>query len=141
MKMKKNILTIIIGGDMDRDERELLTNPEAAEQPENVLYLDSYEQLHSILSPARLDLLRYLIQNKRLRRSRSVGQVAKELNRKQEAISRDLHYLSGHRHVQLKKKNSWCMHSLNWMELIFDFKMPELVSVQTLHSQALAWNK
>lgn len=100
------MLTIIIGGDMEKDERALFANPEKAskEQSENVLYTDSYEQLNKILSPARLDLLRYLIQNKRLHRSKPVGQIAKELNRKQEAISRDLHYLHGLKYIDLKKE-------------------------------------
>ncbi|MEK6902430.1 MAG: hypothetical protein AABX02_02475 [archaeon] len=104
--MKKRVLTIIIGGDMERDERALFSNPEKAslEQPENALYMNSYEQLNTILSPARLDLLRYLIRNKRLRGLKSVGQIAKELNRKQEAISRDLHYLHGLNYVNLKKE-------------------------------------
>lgn len=104
--MARKMLTVIIGGDMERDERELLENPEKAsqEQPENALYVDSYEQLNTILSPARLDLLRYLIQNKRLRHRKPVGQIAKELNRKQEAISRDLHYLHGLKYVDLKKE-------------------------------------
>ena len=104
--MVKPMLTIIIGGDMDQDERDLFANPGkvSLKQPENALYVDSYEQLYTILSPARLDLLRYLIQNKRLHRSKPVGQIAKELKRKQEAISRDLHYLQGLKYVDLKKE-------------------------------------
>lgn len=106
MKMRKRVLTIIIGGDMDKDNRELLENPAKAstEQPESAIYMDSYEQLYATLSPARLDLLRYLIHNKKQKRTRPVGQIAKELNRKQEAISRDLHFLSVMRYIELKKE-------------------------------------
>ncbi|MBI4043712.1 MAG: hypothetical protein HY393_02820 [Candidatus Diapherotrites archaeon] len=102
---KKKLLTIVIGGDMEKDEREFFENPQkAVNQPQNTLYLDSYEQLHEILSPAKLDLLRYLIQTKRQKQCKGVGMVAKDLKRKQEAISRDLHHLQKLKLVELKKE-------------------------------------
>lgn len=102
---KKNLLTIIIGGDMEKDERAIWDNPERAmkEQTQNMIYAESYEQLYQMLSPARLDLLRYIIRMNHQKESKSVGTIATELKRKQEAISRDLHYLSGIRLIELKK--------------------------------------
>jgi predicted transcriptional regulator len=102
---KKNLLTIVIGGDMEKDEMEFFENPDKAIlQPQKMVYVDSYEQLHQMLSPARLDLLRYLIQLKHQKQTKGVGEIAKVLDRKTEAISRDLHYLSGRRLIELKKK-------------------------------------
>ncbi len=96
-------LTIYIGGDMDKDERELLETPKGLDQPTNILYLDSYEQLDHLLSPKKLDLLRYLIQENKKGGEKSVGEIASELNRQQEAISRDLHYLKNLKLVDLRK--------------------------------------
>ncbi len=112
--MAKRILTIIVGGNMEKDERELFENPKKAmKQPQNVLYLDTYAQLIKFLSPKRLDLLYYLIQNKRLSQHKPVGQIAKELKRKQEAISRDLHYLSGLKLIDLKKSKQLVLAQTN----------------------------
>lgn len=102
---KKNFLTIVIGGDMENDEMEFFENPDKAVlQPQKMVYVDSYEQLHQMLSPARMDLLRYLIRMKHQKQTKGVGEIAKVLDRKTEAISRDLHYLSGRRLIELKKK-------------------------------------
>ncbi len=101
---RKTILTIVIGGDMEKDEQAIWGDPEKAmEQPQNMVYVDSYEELYRMLSPARLDLLRYLIRMNHSKQPKSVGTIAIELNRKQEAISRDLHFLTAFKLVELKK--------------------------------------
>lgn len=100
--MKKTI-TIKIGGDMDKDDKELLTDIKKARQTTNILYLDSYEQLYKLLSPKKLDLLRYLIENQDEEKPKTVTQVATETKRQQEAISRDLHKLVNFGLVTLKK--------------------------------------
>lgn len=112
---KKNVLTIVIGGDMEKDEKAIWDNPEKAikDQAQNMIYVDSYEQLYQMLSPARLDLLRYVIRMNHQKESKSVGTIAKELNRKQEAISRDLHYLSGRRLIELKKNKQIVLPQTN----------------------------
>ncbi len=123
--MKKQLLTIIIGGDADKDEQALWDNPKKAsmEQPQNALYLDSYEQLNKVLSPARLDLLRYLIKNKHSKQQKPVGIIAKELNRKQEAISRDLHYLHGLKYIDLRKEKQTVYASTQFEDI--DIQMQE----------------
>jgi len=102
----KNALVVTIGGDMEKDERELLENPEKAilRQPHNALYLDSYDQLYRMLSPKKLDLLRYLIEKRKAITQKTVGQIAQDLHRKQEAVSRDLHYLQHLKLVGLRKE-------------------------------------
>ncbi len=103
MEREDKELTIYIGGDMDKDERELLETPEGLNQPKNIIYLESYEQLNRLLSPKKLDLLRYLIQENKKGSEKSVGEIATELGRQQEAISRDLHYLKNLKLVDLRK--------------------------------------
>lgn len=60
---KKKTFWIYIGGDMDRDHEELFGNHAlaATEQPENILYLNSMEQLHAMLSQKRFSSLVSLI--------------------------------------------------------------------------------
>jgi predicted transcriptional regulator len=58
----KKILTIIIGGDPDADDRELFENPEKAiNKPRHTLYLNSYEELQRTLSPSNFDQLRWFM--------------------------------------------------------------------------------
>ncbi|HZX20435.1 MAG TPA: hypothetical protein VFF13_05460 [archaeon] len=97
-------LTIVIGGDMEEDERQLQKGTDK-NQPKNVLYLKSYEQLNKLLSPAKLDLLRFIIRLSNEGEDKSVSEIAKELNRKQEAISRDLQQLKGLKLVDLRRIN------------------------------------
>ena len=103
-KPNMQTLTIVIGGDMDKDEPELLNNPEKGMlQPRNILYLDSFEDLHEFLSPKKLDLLYYLMKDHSDCEEKCVGAIAKNLKRQQEAISRDLHSLKKLNLVNLKK--------------------------------------
>ena len=103
--MKEKALTIVIGGDMGKDEEDLLKKPLGQiKQTSNMLYLDSYEELYKILSPAKLDLLHYLIKKANgVKDEKGVSEIAKDLRRKQEAISRDLHYLKAFGLVDLQK--------------------------------------
>jgi len=98
-------LVVYVGRNMEKDEKELLENPEkGAKQPKNALYLESFEELNKILSPKRIDLLWYLIEEKKKGQEKTVTEIAKNLHRKQEAISRDLHYLKSLKLIDLKKK-------------------------------------
>jgi len=105
-KMNSKKLVVFIGRNMEKDEKELLDNPEkGTKQPNNALYLDSFEQLNKMLSPKRIDLLWYLIEEKKKGQEKTVSEIAKNLHRKQEAISRDLHYLKSLKLIDLKKKS------------------------------------
>ena len=103
---KESSLTIYIGRDIDSDYKELFSDKplEEINQPRNSLYLDSYEQLDKLLSPKRMDLLRYLIETQAGKKPKSVSQIAKELDRHQEAISRDMGQLRKLGLVAFKKK-------------------------------------
>lgn len=97
-------LTIIIGGDMDKDLEEMLERPEKAiVRPPHVLYLDTYEQLHDLLSPAKIDVLHSIISYDTSQEPDIKG-LAKQAKRKQEAVSRDVHALEKMKLVELKKK-------------------------------------
>ncbi len=105
MKQKRpsTILTIIVGGNMEDDEDRLFTDPHAWKtHPRNVFYVNSYEQLHRLLSPAKLDLLKQLM-SYNPSEAKEVGAIAQKTNRKQTAISRDLHQLATMNLVELKK--------------------------------------
>ncbi|MFH0954712.1 MAG: HTH domain-containing protein [Candidatus Micrarchaeota archaeon] len=105
--MKKNdrALTIIIGGDMESDYEELFSAKPLKEikQAKNMLYLESYGQLDKLLSPQKMDLLLYLIEEQTEQKPKSVSEIAAELNRHQEAISRDIASLKNLGFVFLKK--------------------------------------
>ena len=102
---KKDTLTILIGGDIESDYKELFSKKPLREiaQAKNTLYLDSYEQLNKLLSPKRIDLLRYLIEVQEADKPKSISDIAKALNRHQEAISRDINHLKNLGFVTLKR--------------------------------------
>ena len=96
MAVKDNkALTILIGGDIEADYKELLSGKPLKEikQAKNTLYLESYKQLDKLLSPTKMDLLRYIMESQSGDELMSVSQIAKELDRHQEAISRDINHL------------------------------------------------
>lgn len=105
MVKKENILTIIIGGDEDADWKELFSGKpfNKIKQPKNALYLDTYEQLSELLSPARIDVLRFLMSDYKCECEHSVSQTAKGLGRHQEAVSRDIAHLKKLGLVETKK--------------------------------------
>jgi predicted transcriptional regulator len=105
MAVKGKVLAIVIGGSADLDFKELFSGKPLAEimQPGNCLYLKSYEQLDRLLSPARMDLLRYLMASQSGEKPKSVSEIAKALKRHQEAVSRDINYLKARGLVALKR--------------------------------------
>jgi predicted transcriptional regulator len=101
--MKNKTLMISVGRDMDKDIEEIFKGTKKGlSQPEFIFYLDSYDELHRFLTPKKLDLLLYLMGEKK-HGKKTVGEIAKALQRKQEAISRDIHKLSFLQMVNLKK--------------------------------------
>ena len=102
---KKKTLTILIGGDIESDYKELFSRKPLKEitQSKNMLYLDTYEQLDKLLSPTKIDLFRYLIEVQSEEKPKSISQIAKALGRHQEAISRDVSYLKKLGLITLKR--------------------------------------
>jgi len=102
---KDKKLVIVIGGNMDADYEELFSGKPLNEivQPKNALYLESYAQLNKLLSPAKMDLLLYLMEKQSGKSPKSVSEIAKELKRHQEAVSRDLAQLKNFGFVALKR--------------------------------------
>ena len=94
--------TIIIGGNARKDLDELLSGKPLSEinQPKDALYLDTFERLHELLSPKKLDLLLALMENPK---HCCVSETAAKIKRKQEAVSRDLKQLKKLGLVELKK--------------------------------------
>lgn len=102
---EKKILTILIGQDIESDYKELFSGRPISKisQPQNAIYLDSYEQLNKLLSPMKIDLFRYLVEVQSESKPKSISQIAKALDRHQEAISRDISQLKKLGLVTLKR--------------------------------------
>jgi len=94
----KEKLTIIIGGNADRDLEKLFQGK--FDQPTNTLYLDTYEKFQELLSPKKIDLLMQIANTKDL----GVCELAKKTKRNQTAISRDLKKLKKQGFVKTKKE-------------------------------------
>lgn len=95
-------LIIKIGGDMKKDVRMAFSNPSRANPDSHTLYLKNSEELYEILSPRRLELLRYIIKHQT--EHKTISEAAKELKRKQEAISRDACLLSRYALIEKVKE-------------------------------------
>jgi len=93
--MKDLIIKI---GKMDRELEEVYKDPKKAVPGAHTLYLRNGAELNEILSPKRIELIRYLI--KHGSEKKNVNELAEELNRKQEAISRDARILEKYRLVR-----------------------------------------
>jgi predicted transcriptional regulator len=94
-------MVIKIGADMDADDRALFAGQKAARRASNTLYLNSFEELRELLSPARLSLLQFLL--KYPEQKQNVSQIARQTKRKQEAISRDLASLDRYGFIHKKR--------------------------------------
>jgi predicted transcriptional regulator len=81
-------LIIKIGSDPKKDIKKAFLNPkENVVLNTHTLYLKDSKELYELLSPQRLDLLRFVTQNSL--EEYTISELAKKLNRRQEAISRD----------------------------------------------------
>ncbi|MFH1752060.1 MAG: hypothetical protein ABH821_03940 [archaeon] len=97
--MRKS-LEIRIGRDFARDMGELVEHPEKlAKEPDHTIYIKNIEMLESLVSKRKLNLLKFIINNKKL----TVNLIARKLKRKQEAISRDLRTLQFYGLIKTKK--------------------------------------
>lgn len=109
MNLKKTIW-IKIKGDYAGDIRKIIENPKKAEaQPENVIYVDSLQELSSIFTPKRMEILEKIKEHKGI----TIGRLANKTDRKQEAVSRDVHILLDFGILKLKRKNRSVVPELN----------------------------
>lgn len=120
-KDKFDEITIIIGGNADADLERLFSDDcDLSKEPQNVLYLKSFEQLHTLLSPKRLDLLRWLIEYKPKAGCQTVSGLAAGLKRKQEAISRDLKQLRKLGLIKEKKDKQSVLVSVPFKKMVIE---------------------
>lgn len=95
-------LIIKIGGKMDKDLKQVFESPRKAKPNTHTLYLKNSEELYEILSPKRLELLRYILKHEA--EKKTVSELAQKLKRKQEAISRDANLLAKYNLIQKIKE-------------------------------------
>jgi len=96
-------LIIKIGADKKRELKEVFDHPEKSKKNTHTLFLDTSEDLYEILSPKRLELLRYIIEHQT--EKKTISEIADELKRKQEAVSRDATLLTKYNLIQKIRDN------------------------------------
>lgn len=114
-------LTIIIGGDMNSDHHKLFSGKTTG-IPKNSLYLDSFEELNELLSPAKMNLLHYLMKYQNDFSPKSISVIAKDTKRFQEAISKDLKHLVSLGLVKVKKEKQTVYPYPKYKEIIIKTK-------------------
>lgn len=78
--------------DFFKFSKQFLDHPERLEAfPELTVFTAHDSRLYKLLTPKRLELARFIRENKKKRLS--ISEIAQKLGRKQEAISRDLKIL------------------------------------------------
>ena len=100
--MEKLIIKIGSSKDVKNELREVFNDPTKGKNRTHTLYLKSSKDFYEILSPQRLDLLRYITGNPL--EKNTISELAKKLERKQEAISRDTTLLHGYKMIQKIKE-------------------------------------
>ena len=95
-------LVIKIGADKRKELRAVFDNPQKAKKNTHTLFLDTNKDLYEILSPKRFELLRYLIKHQA--EKQTISEIADELKRKQEAISRDANLLKKYNLIEKIKE-------------------------------------
>ncbi|MBI2598098.1 MAG: hypothetical protein HYW50_02790 [Candidatus Diapherotrites archaeon] len=97
--MKKIIIKI--GGDMTEDLREIYNDPKKAQYGTHTIYLKDTNGLLELLSPKRIELLKFVLKNPD---SQSITEISRKLKRKQEAISRDAAILESYNMIKKVKE-------------------------------------
>jgi len=87
-------LIIKIGGSMMKDLKKSYCSPKKENANSHTLYLKDADAFGKILSPKRIELLLHIIAIQK--QKRTLGEIAEELKRKQEAVSRDVNLLAEH---------------------------------------------
>ena len=94
-------LIIKIGGDLDKDLREIWDNPSKRKPNTHTIYVKDAFEAHALLSPERINLLKHSLEyNPRA----CISDLVKKTGRKQEAISRDASILESHGIIEKHKK-------------------------------------
>ena len=91
-------LVIKIGAKMEADLKEIFADPKKAMPNTHTLYLKDAQELYELLSPKRIELLRFVLNE--FNEKKTITEISKKLHRKQEAISRDANVLSKHELIQ-----------------------------------------
>lgn len=121
VKYAKEPLTIIIGGDDDKDTEDIFAG-KGDLIPKNILYLDTFEDLDDLLSPKRMELLHYLMKNQDGELPKSISIIAKDTKRFQEAISKDIKHLVKLGLVKVTKEKQSVYAYPNFKEIIIKTK-------------------
>jgi len=95
-------LIIKIGRNMLEDIRKVYNNPSAAKAGTHTLHLKSADELYELLSPKKIELLKYIIETKS--KKKTISEIAKAMKRKQEAVSRDAGKLAKYNLIQKSKE-------------------------------------
>ncbi|MBS3059092.1 MAG: hypothetical protein J4224_01560 [Candidatus Diapherotrites archaeon] len=104
-------LVIKIGARLEDDLRDIYHAPGRRTPNTHTLYLKKPEELSEILSPKRIELLKYIISNRK--KNRTISEISKKLNRKQEAISRDANLLVKHNLIRkIRQKQMTCLKAI-----------------------------
>ena len=90
-------LIIKIGKKMESDLKGIYKSPKKGKPGSHILYLKSAEELYELLSPKRIELLSFVINQST---KKTIGEMSKKHRRKQEAVSRDASILSKHELIQ-----------------------------------------
>lgn|SRR3989338_7243577 len=101
--MTKNQLLIKIGRKLEDEFIDLHKRPgllEDKDYPQHIIYFKSFGQFVSVFTQKKMELLQYIINNEGL----TVTEIAAKLERKKEAISRDLHQLENEGLIELKQE-------------------------------------
>jgi len=90
---------------MKKDLKEIYNDPRKGTPNSHTIYLKDAKELYELLSPKRIELLRYVINHQD--EKKTITQISKKLKRKQEAISRDANILAKHSLLQkIKEKQA-----------------------------------
>jgi len=101
---------------MDKDQYDLLQGKNI-KLAKNAYYVDTYEEVSKLLSPKNLELLKLIAS---LSEWRSVGEIAKKSNRKQEAISRDIKKLKKNGFIETKKEGRKTIVTPKYSKIIIE---------------------
>jgi len=112
-------LIILIGADKMKVLKEAFEHPEKTEKNTHTLFLKDAKELSGALSPKKLEMLRRLIDCES--EGKTVGELAQELGRKQEAISRDASFLATQQLVKKvkKKREVYLKAPFKTIEIVF----------------------
>ena len=116
--MEENDIVIIVGGDYWGDIKKIIEKPGSAKKEhKDAVYVKSLKQLSSILSSKRMTIFQYLSQH----REQTIGEIAQKLDRKQEAVSRDIHLLKNYGLVKLRKRGTKVYPKATGKRLVVSF--------------------